>query len=428
MEVIKIRSAVVVYILSILALLIFVKIDDFPLIFGFYTVAFLAYGFLVFKIPWKVLLGLAFGLRFIALFFFPGLSDDIYRFLWDGWLVTQGVNPYAALPINVSLDLNEFHRILLSEMNSPSYYSVYPTVLQAIFTSASFVLPNSLFGQMIFIKAILFAAEVGTFVFGVKVLEHIGKDKKWIFVYLLNPLVLVELMGNMHMEVLMIFGFAVFLWGSLAQKSWLKGLFGLGFSISSKLVTAVALPFMLRRIPFSQWLKQGTYFAVVMIILFAPMLWGSYENFGKGLDLYFQKFEFNASFYYVFREIGFLTKGYNVISKLGPVLAIISAVTILFLAWKEKGVSIQSLCTYMIIAFTVYYSLSTTVHPWYIALLVFLSIFTDLRYGIFWSFLGIFSYSKYYEGGELYYYLIAMEYAILWVFIVKDMRNPHKLL
>jgi len=256
------------------------------------------------------------------------------------------------------------------------------------------------------------------------VLESIGKDRKWIFVYLLNPLVIVELMGNMHMELLMIFGFSVFLWGSLAQRTWMQGLLGLVFSISSKLVTAIALPFMLRRIPLREWVKQGLFFALAMLLLFAPMIWGSYENFGKGLDLYFQKFEFNASFYYMFREIGFLTKGYNVIGKLGPVLALISAVTVLVLAWKEKETTIQSLCTHVIIALTVYYSLSTTVHPWYISLLVFMSIFTNLRYVYIWSFLGILSYSKYYGDGDYYYYLIALEYVVLWVFIVKDMKKP----
>jgi len=98
METLKIRSAVAAFIIAIACLLIFGKIDDFPMILGFYTVAFLAYGFIVFKLSWKVLLGIAFGLRFLAIFCFPGLSDDIYRFLWDGWLITEGVNPYAFLP------------------------------------------------------------------------------------------------------------------------------------------------------------------------------------------------------------------------------------------------------------------------------------------------------------------------------------------
>lgn len=406
------------YAVSIAFLLIFVQIDEYPLIIGFFTIAFLAYSYIVFRVSPKFLLVLAFGLRLIAVFSFPGLSDDIYRFLWDGWLITEGVNPYAYLPVDVPLQLGEFQNMLLEKMNSPEYYSVYPSVLQALFTCAAYIIPESLYGQMVFIKLILFAAELGTFILGSKILERMGKDKRLIYLYLLNPLVLVELIGNMHMELLMIFGFAVFLWGLYEKKGLSWSVFGLAFSVASKLVTAITFPFLLKRLTWKELLGYGGMMFLVLGVLFGPMVVGSYENFGKGLDLYFQKFEFNASVYFLVREVGYWVKGYNVIAKAGPFLGVIAGMLVLVLAWKEKDAGIESLCKRVLWALTIYYLLSTTVHPWYTSLLVFLSVFTNIRYAYVWSFLALLSYAEYYGEGNLYYWAVALEYVLLALFVL----------
>ena len=244
----KASVASVLFAASIAILLLWVKIDDFPLIVGFFTVAFLSYAYIIFRVSPKWLLFMAFGLRVLAVFAVPGLSDDIYRFLWDGWLITEGVNPYAFLPVDIPLALGDFQKMLLEKMNSPEYYSVYPSVLQALFASASFIIPDSLYGQMVFIKLIMLGAEVGTFILGRKLLVGMGKDERLIYLYLLNPLVIVELMGNMHMELLMIMGFAVFLWGLQQKRGLAWSVFGLAFSIASKLVTAIAFPFLIKRL------------------------------------------------------------------------------------------------------------------------------------------------------------------------------------
>ena len=47
---------------------------------------------------WPFYLGVAVLARLILLFAEPWLSDDIYRFIWDGYLWQAGINPFTALP------------------------------------------------------------------------------------------------------------------------------------------------------------------------------------------------------------------------------------------------------------------------------------------------------------------------------------------
>ena len=71
----------------------------------------------------------------------------------------------------------------------------------------------------------------------------------------------------------------------------------------------------------------------------------------------------------------------------------------------------QDILTQSLIILTTYLFISTTIHPWYIIPLIFLSCFTNYRYPIFWSltiFLSYFSYflhKKYYTAFSCTRYL-----------------------
>jgi hypothetical protein len=44
------------------------------------------------------LIGAALLFRLLLLFAVPALSDDFYRFLWDGRLSLEGINPFLYTP------------------------------------------------------------------------------------------------------------------------------------------------------------------------------------------------------------------------------------------------------------------------------------------------------------------------------------------
>lgn len=68
----------------------------------------------------------------------------------------------------------------------------------------------------------------------------------------------------------------------------------------------------------------------------------------------------------------------------------------------------------MLFVLTLYFLMSTTVHPWYLVMLVALSVLSLHVYPIIWSYLVFLSYSHY-QGGSFAenYYLIGLEYLLL---------------
>lgn len=93
------------------------------LVFAFY------YGECV-KPFWSpaVILVVALVLRLLFLFGPPQLSDDIYRYLWDGGNLLRGVNPYVASPAAITPppELKAVH----AKINHPQYATIYPPAAQ----------------------------------------------------------------------------------------------------------------------------------------------------------------------------------------------------------------------------------------------------------------------------------------------------------
>ncbi|HLL94421.1 MAG TPA: hypothetical protein VK404_05550, partial [Spirosoma sp.] len=134
------------------------------------------------------------------------------------------------------------------------------------------------------------------------------------------------------------------------------------------------------------------------------------RNVFSSLNLYFQKFEFNASVYYVLRAIGYWVKGYNAIERIGFWLSVTTTLSVLWIAfcWRT-ATSVQLIAT-----LTVYFAFATTVHPWYVTTLVAASAFTRFRYPIVWSALIPLSYFTYHtQPYQEYLWLTGAEYIVV---------------
>ena len=72
--------------------------SDFLQLIGLYGTFFFVYlGVYEFSDTKKSIaffVGLSILLRLLLVFVIPNFSDDLYRFIWDGRLISQGINPF----------------------------------------------------------------------------------------------------------------------------------------------------------------------------------------------------------------------------------------------------------------------------------------------------------------------------------------------
>ncbi|WP_338088456.1 polyprenol phosphomannose-dependent alpha 1,6 mannosyltransferase MptB [Maribacter zhoushanensis] len=354
------------------------------------------------KLNFRFLLGVGIIFRLIFLFTEPNLSQDFYRFIWDGNLVSSGVNPYLHTPdelmqnmVSIIPNASELYQGMGSL--SARHYSNYPPLNQLIFALAALLGGKSIFGSLFAMRGIIILADIGIFYFGRKLLKNLNRSPHLIFWYFLNPLVIVELTGNLHFEGVMLFFFilAMFL---LSINKWKIAAIALACSISIKLVPLLFLPLFFK---YFGWKKSVAFYALVgiaSVLLFLPFNTPEFiDNYSKTIKLWFSNFEFNSSIYNIAKKIAlnFDAKPWEFIIEYGKITPILTIATVGLFTFLPKKYDLNRVLWSMMWVLTIYYFISTTVHPWYPIFLVLLSIFTTYRYAIIWSAAIVLSYFAY---------------------------------
>ncbi len=375
---------------------------SFPELLGLYSILFFSFSLLLkwYHGPQQNLFYAGLLLRVILIFSIPNLSQDFYRFIWDGRMLLHGNNPYLYLPSTIINDAG-FHmpeaQQLFNGMGSLSagHYTNYPPVNQFCFAIAALVASKSIFSSVIVFKLLIIGADIGTFYIGKKLLKQQNLPAKNIFLYFLNPLVIIELTGNLHFEGVMVF---FLIWSLYLLQTdrlkWASVLFAL--SVSVKLVPLMLLPLLFRKLRFRNGLIFYSLFTASTLLLFLPFFSTTFfSNYSDTVSLWFVNFEFNASIYYLLREIGYQFTGYNLIHFIGKITPLIIFSFIAVVASVKKNEEFKGYCESMLFALCFYFFFSTTVHPWYIITPLALSIFTKYRFPLIWTFTVILSYYAY---------------------------------
>lgn len=365
----------------------------------------------------------------LTLFFSPQLSDDLYRFIWDGMVMQGGIHPMAYTPeyLIQHPDILSVPQGLYEMLNSKDYYSVYPPVLQSLFLVSYLIAGASIAGNVLFLKSILLLVQ-GLILFLLYRLAGIMKtDQRRILLFALNPLIILEYPGNLHMDTLMNAGLLAALLLSFRSSAWWSGL-AMALSILSKLVTVILVPFFPRQMYWNKMIVSGL-FTILISSLIIWCTFGQHNGWLESVGLWFHSFEFNASLYYLAKAAGYAVYGYNRIAFIGPLLAALTAGGILWIWWMYLYRKRMDWSHAMLYALTMYLLLSTTVHPWYLGLLLTLSVISGHLYPVVWTYLVVLSYSHYDGGGyQEKYGLIAMEYLLLlsWMWVEWKYISPKK--
>ena len=279
----------------------------------------------------------------LAIGSFPHLSDDVWRYMWDGHVQTAGrLNPYSLAPAAEALV--PLHTDFWSLINHAEVPTIYPPAAQLVF-AAVMGLGGGLIGMRLVMVAVEFAALGAVWRLAGRG-EQLSAPRRGLVTALLlwNPLMIMEFSASGHLDVL---AMTTLTWGvalvvprrrkregvlmSEAPRSWWSWLGAgalVGLSASFKLLGAVALA------PLAVWAwwprgvwggeVEGTRAAArgraalrgaLVTVGFAataaataapyvtPVVFGESGSFSKGLSTYARKWQANDGVFAVALEV-----------------------------------------------------------------------------------------------------------------------------
>lgn len=396
------RIASLVFLLSIFAINWESDRTQLLTLFTAYSLAFIAYLVLIKQRDLKFthFAVLAISAHVISMLFEPYLSNDYYRFLWDGEMAWNSINAFDFKPTEVIhqpflRDNTYIHEVYGGMSNlSRKNYSCYPTINQSYFIGAT-AFSSSIVVNTFLLKLLIVLTEIVGAVYLLKTLRLLNFSRDRIWILFLNPLWIIECTGNVHFEGVMISFLFIALYFLLQKKATIGGSW-LAIAVQIKLVPLIFLPFFLRYLGWTKTILLSiTTIGLAVGIGFIHLDASNIVNFLQSLALYFNVFEFNSIIFYNYIEYGKTINEWNPIKIYGPRLSQLSLFLVLAQALWGNANSWQKLMSRITVAFFIYLLFASTVHPWYILPILAISLFTNYSFPIIWSFLVFFSYVIY---------------------------------
>ena len=240
-----------------------------------------------------LVLGVAVVVRVLVLLDAPSLSDDIFRYLWDGRVVVAGENPYRLAP--QASELASLRDDLWPKTAHRDVPTVYPPVALAVFGIAT-VLPQPIIAYRVF----LLVVDVLSCVLLWRLTRSLHVPRSRTLLYAWNPLVVVEGVGSGHIDLLGV-SFVLLALVCLADVSRRRGpspaiVAGLSAALGvlTKLVPLVLLPLWWIRARRSIGFLVAV-LLVLVVVLLPVLLWTG--GIPPGLVTYGMSWEFNGPLY-----------------------------------------------------------------------------------------------------------------------------------
>ena len=362
-----------------------------------------------------LLIGLIFGIifRLTIIGSTPSLSDDIYRYIWDGKVANVGINPYLYEPQNPALNHLRDQQIY-PNINHKEIPTVYPPVTQATFRTLAMISPTVLTFKLgfLFFDLLTVAALY-------LILNLLKIDRRRILIYLWNPLIILEFSGSGHSDIIgvSLLCFALYY---LIKKRFTASAGILALSTLTKFIALFYLPVIML---FKRQQKMATPLLLLAICAacYLPFAEAGGAIF-SGLVTYAGKWEFNGSvFPFMVAAIEKLTPESWIIHLLiEPLKQVATEETIVsrttdFAIWVAKALTFAAFAGIVIyflrrfnedvkregeswifkiglIFFGTFAILNSTVHPWYLSWLVPFLVIAPNRAWILLTGLSVLSY------------------------------------
>ncbi len=399
-------------------------------------------------------------------------EDDVYRYLWDGKVFANGINPFEYAPAEVhdfkalriqnpesyyetyvernERELEQLDALkwaspqslkYLERVNHPDVSTIYPPMAQFVFRLAHQIKPDSI----IVLRAGFLIFDIMTLVFIVGILSRLGIDKSACLIYFWSPLIIKETFNSTHLDIIGISLLTGSIYFLLCHRHTLATLF-LAFGFLGKLYPVILLPLYLKacyekmhRAGKKAWLTafgNASLFLGVAILGYLPFMGIGLQMFDglKAFSLYWQSNDsIFAILVFIFKNVSGGFANEMILSNPLPIflskftVAITLTGVIFWLLCKGASLLqqpvefVRGLFWIMALVFL----LSPVQNPWYLCWVVpFLCVFPARSWIVLTGLVGLYYLDFYFDYQELqpfslwipwieylpFYFLLALEF------------------
>jgi alpha-1,6-mannosyltransferase len=214
-----------------------------------------------------IILGFATLLRLMVVIFPPFLSNDIYRYIWDGWVQAAGINPYRYIPADSHLAFLRDTTVFPNINRADYAHTIYPPAAEMIFFITSSIGRFLAIPPVLAMKLGMLALEgIGVWAI-IRLLDHAGLPRARILIYAWNPVPVWEFAGSGHVDAIAICFIALALLAVCKGKhGW--GAVALAAAALTKFLPIILLPALWRR---WDW-RFAAIFVAIIVVLYLPYL------------------------------------------------------------------------------------------------------------------------------------------------------------
>ena len=192
----------------------------------------------------------------------PYLSDDLYRYIWDGRVQAQGVNPYRYVPADEQLKRLRDEAIYPKINRRDFARTIYPPLAQAVFYGTTRVSES-----VTWMKATMVGFEALTLLALLGLLSSLGLPLQRVLIYAWHPLIVWEIAGSGHLDAIAIAFVCIALLARSRNREAAVGV-ALGCAVLVKLIPLALFPALYRR---WGW-KMPAAFALTIAVAYLPFL------------------------------------------------------------------------------------------------------------------------------------------------------------
>ncbi len=288
------------------------------------------------------------------------VSTDVYRYIWEGYVQLEGYNPYRLSPESPELSglIYKHIRDIWTQINHKDLSAAYPPLALLLFRLLASLAPS---------VAVFKSAMIGFDLLLTVTLAVMLKNRRLpaqrLLLYAANPLVLVYVAGEAHLDVIQA---ALLMLGILAlQRDRAPlGFFLCGLGVMVKYMSLAVFPFIV-----TLKNRQAWSFALIPLVCFVPFA-------DAGAHIFQSLLIFGGQMHY--------NEGLPVIIRfLFGAQAVWVSILMMLAVWGLVYLTVPDQLRSIYLAIGVMLVFLPTLHPWYLLLIVPFMVFFPSRPWLF---------------------------------------------